>query len=72
MIKPKCFTWEQWQTYYHVGGRAYSICQDCTPDFQKEMLEVNQCEHPEVTFHKVGRRWVFDHNGPDQIEGTTE
>ncbi len=68
MIKPKCFTWEQWQTYHRLGGRSYFICSDCLPDYQQEMKDEERCEHPEVKFHWTGKRWVFDHNGPDQID----
>ena len=33
----------------HTRNRN-DYCEDCLPEFQREMIRKNQCQHPEVIF----------------------
>lgn len=53
----KCITQQQYQSWQQMAKRVRTrirndYCEDCLPDFQREMLRKNQCRHPEVVFRE--------------------
>jgi hypothetical protein len=52
---PLCFSSrEQYQAWkllaINTVGVLSGICTDCTPKYQKEMIEADRCTHPDVKF----------------------
>lgn len=49
------------------SGSAGFVCKDCTPEYQKEMMLQERCEHPEVEFgyvsHKFGKHVETEFSG---------
>lgn len=53
----KCLTQQQYQSWQQMAKRVRTrirndYCEDCLPDFQREMLRKNRCQHPEVVFRE--------------------
>lgn len=51
----KCLTQQQYVSWQQmakrVGTRSKNdYCEDCLPEFQREMIRRNCCQHPEVVF----------------------
>lgn len=52
-ITPRCTTkaqynlWRDMPPPTHING----FCEDCTPEYQKEMCDCGRCDHPEVLFY---------------------
>lgn len=66
---PPCFTvaqWVLWRTPHnavHVP-RPKSYCEDCTPEYQAEMLAAKRCDHPETTFIRDADGFISGHRPP--------
>lgn len=52
---PSCFESEDqflsWTRHMRLANQPVSICNDCTPEYQAEMVEARRCAHHDVTFH---------------------
>lgn len=51
----KCITQKQYLSWQQMAKRVRTrnrddYCEDCLPEFQCEMINKNQCQHPEVVF----------------------
>lgn len=65
---PPCFTAEQWMDWRtpHNSVRmvAKNYCEDCTPDYQAEMLATGRCIHPETIFIRDADGFISGHRIP--------
>jgi len=60
-LPPSCFKntehYEEWLAYARLcGRRPRSFCQDCTPAYQAQMVEIDRCDFPDVEFVEL-RAW---------------
>ena len=61
---PHCFEdakqFAGWVAYARMSqpAPAHSYCEDCTPDFQAQMIRQKRCQYPGTLFHKVEGGWV--------------
>lgn len=51
----KCLTQQQYLSWQQMAKRVSTrkrndYCEDCLPEFQREMIKKNNCRHPEVVF----------------------
>mgnify|MGYP000122494042 FL=1 len=58
---PSCFEnaehFEEWLAYARLcGRRPRSFCQDCTPAYHAQMVEIDRCDFPDVEFVEL-RAW---------------
>lgn len=67
-VCPRCFTpeqWVLWRTPHHsVRVPAKHCCEDCTPEYQAEMLAAKRCDHPETTFIRDADGFISGHRPP--------
>ena len=54
---PTCFDHAQWESWKEAcsRGRVFpnqkdTYCEDCTPDYKREMLKAGKCDWPDVKF----------------------
>lgn len=59
LMWPKCFesreqfkNWHQAMMQSKIGVYSTWVCTDCTPSYQKKMMEAGRCENPHVQFKK--------------------
>lgn len=57
MLKPACFKtqaqfdlWRELAGEQLWGNRRNDFCVDCTPEYQREMIQAHKCAHPAVMF----------------------
>lgn len=66
--RPACFEpeqWTLWRTPHHgVRVPAKHCCEDCTPDYQAEMLAAKRCDHPETIFIRDADGFISGHRPP--------
>lgn len=61
---PRCFEnarqWKGWVDAARMShpSPAHSYCEDCTPDFQAQMIREKRCTYPGTLFHKAEGGWV--------------
>ena len=74
-FRPDCFTpaqWVLWRTPHNsVRTPAKHCCEDCTPEYQAEMLATERCQHPETTFSRDADGFVSGHRPPPTEETPT-
>jgi hypothetical protein len=51
----KCITQQQFLSWQQMAKRVRTrnrddYCEDCLPEYQREMIKKNKCRHPEVIF----------------------
>lgn len=67
-FRPPCFTpeqWVLWRTPHHsVRMPAKHCCEDCTPEYQAEMLAAKRCDHPETIFIRDADGFISGHRPP--------
>lgn len=65
---PPCFTvaqWVLWRTPHNsVRMPAKHCCEDCTPEYQAEMLAAKRCDHPETIFIRDADGFISGHRPP--------
>jgi len=81
---PKCFSSREQYSLWVNAARlnspgASGYCADCTPEYQREMIEQCRCECPDTTFHidedgfvagvRVGARPPNKRGRPKKREG---
>lgn len=52
---PSCFEnadhFEEWLAYARLcGRRPRSFCEDCTPEYKAQMVEIDRCDFPGTIF----------------------
>lgn len=54
---PRCFDHAQWSSWKKAcsRGRVFpnqkdTYCEDCTPDYKREMMKADKCDWPDVKF----------------------
>lgn len=66
--RPPCFTvaqWVLWRTPHNSAHvPAKHCCEDCTPEYQAEMLAAKRCDHPETTFIRDADGFISGHRPP--------
>lgn len=68
---PPCFDVWQWVLWRapHKGvkvPRPKTYCEDCTPEYQAEMLTRQRCQHPETFFVRDADGFISGHRPPTQ------
>lgn len=69
--RPACFAQKDWDNWRApIGGvqlrRPSSFCEDCTPEYQAQMLAVKRCEHPETIFSRDADGFISGRRPPPQ------
>lgn len=77
--RPACFEpieWVQWRNAATfpslVRHPPQSPCEDCTPQYQADMLAAKRCEHPEATLERDAQGFVRGVLPPTAAEPITK
>lgn len=67
----KCLTQQQFASWQQMAKRVHTrnrndYCEDCLPEFQREMIRKNQCQHPEVVFRVDEDGFVSGYRGEER------